>query len=240
MILLLFVSTIVVAQEKVLLRLNYEKGDSYTMNMKMAQVMGVGVMTNDMNIKMQYDITNVSKDTYESKAKFTKVTMDMKQGAMQMSYDSTKKDEELDDAGRMMKSQMGPMLEATIFMKGDRLGKVLETKVEPNVQGAGKFSNQSSNVIYPEKEVAVGDTWTMTKNNEGMNLNFIYKVKSITAKNVLLDVSGKVTGVGEGDITGEMEINRKSGVPVESKINMAMKIQGQDLTTSMTVNFDKN
>ncbi|TDQ29879.1 DUF6263 family protein [Tenacibaculum caenipelagi] len=238
--LLLFVSTITLAQEKVLLRLNYEKGDSYTMNMKMAQVMGMGVMTNDMNIQMKYDITNVSDDTYESTAKYTKMAMDMKQGAMQVSYDSTKKEEELDDTGKMMKSQMKPMLEATIFMKGDRMGTILETKAEPNFQGAEKITDQSNSVVYPENAVAVGDTWTMNKNKDGMSLDFTYKVKSISSKNVLLDVSGKVSGVADGNITGSIDIDRKSGILTESKINMTMKIQGQDLTTNMVVNQFKN
>ena len=62
--LLLFVSTITLAQEKVLLRLNYEKGDSYTITMKMAQEMGMGEMTNNMDIQMEYDVTGVSDDTY--------------------------------------------------------------------------------------------------------------------------------------------------------------------------------
>ncbi|WP_428742834.1 DUF6263 family protein [Tenacibaculum sp.] len=238
--LLLFVSTITLAQEKVLLRLNYEKGDSYTMNMKMAQVMGMGAMTNDMDIQMKYDITNASKDTYESTAKYTKMVMNMKQGAMNMSYDSTKKDEELDEAGKMMKSQMKPMLESTIFMKGDRMGTILESKAEPNFKGAEKITEQSSSVVYPENAVAVGDTWTMSKNQEGMNMDFTYKVKSISSKNVLLDVSGKVSGVAEGDITGSIDIDKKSGILTESKINMTMKVQGQDLTTNMVVNQFKN
>lgn len=238
MALLLFVSTITMAQEKVLLRLNYEKGDSYTMDMKMAQVMGMGVMTTDMSIQMKYDITNVSADTYETTAKLTKMAMDMKQGATQVSYDSTKKDEELDETGKMMKSQMAPMLEASILMKGDKLGKTLETKVEPNVPGVGEFTDQS-NIIYPEKSVAVGDSWTMTKSNKGMNFNFTYKVKTITAKSVVLDVSGKVSGIAEGDITGSMNIDRDSGVVAESKINMAMKVQGQDLSTNLTINQTK-
>ncbi len=99
--LLLFVSTITLAQEKVLLRLNYEKGDSYTMTMKMAQEMGMGEMTNNMDIQIEYDVTGVSDDTYESSAKITKMVMDMKQGGVNVSYDSTKKDEELDEIGKM-------------------------------------------------------------------------------------------------------------------------------------------
>ncbi len=238
--LLLFVSTITLAQEKVLLRLNYEKGDSYTMTMKMAQEMGMGEMTNNMDIQMEYDITNVSKDTYESTAKYTKMAMEMKQGALQMSYDSTKKEEELDEAGKVMRTQMKPMMDAVITMKGDKRGTILESKAEPNFNGSEKITEQSSSVVYPENAVAVGDTWTMTKNQDGMNMDFTYEVKSISSKNVLIDVSGKVTGIAEGDITGAIDIDKKSGLLTESKINMTMKIQGQDFTTNMTMNQFKN
>ena len=237
-VLLLFISTITFAQEKVLLRLNYEKGQKYTMDMKMAQVIGVGVMTNNMHIQMKYNITSVSDDTYESSSKITKMVMDMKQGAVNISYDSSKKDEELDETGKMMKSKMQPMLSATIMTKGDNLGNILETKVEPsNIQGAKDFSKQSSSVIYPKEAVAVGDTWTKTRNDGAMNFSFTYKVKSISEKNVLIDISGKITGAAEGDITGSMDIDRSTGMPSESKINMTMKIQGQDASTNMIAKF---
>ncbi|RKF03536.1 hypothetical protein C8N26_1925 [Tenacibaculum lutimaris] len=239
-VLLLFISTITFAQEKVLLRLNYEKGDSYIMSMKMAQIMGTGEMTNNMEIQMKYDITNVSNDTYESTAKYTKMAMDTKQGALQMSYDSTKKDEELDEAGKVIRTQMKPMMDAVITMKGDKRGIILESKAEPNFQGAEKITEQSNSVVYPENAVAVGDTWTMTKNQDGMNMDFTYKVKSISSKNVLIDVSGKITGIADGDITGSIDIDKKSGILTESKIDMTMKIQGQDLTTNMIVNQFKN
>ncbi|MEE4000406.1 DUF6263 family protein [Tenacibaculum sp. FZY0031] len=238
--LLLGVTIISAAQEKVLLRLNYEKGQSYTMDMNMSQVIGIGMMTNDMHIQMKYNITGVSDNTYESSAQITKMAMDMKQGGMNLSYDSTKKDEELDEAGKMMKAKMQPMLSATIITKGDNLGNIIETKVEPStIQGAKDFAKQSGSVIYPKEAVAVGDTWTKTKNDGTMNFSFIYKVKSITSKNVLIDISGKITGAADGDITGAMDIDRSTGMPLESKINMTMKVQGQDATTNMTAKFTK-
>ncbi|WP_435263246.1 DUF6263 family protein [Tenacibaculum sp. nBUS_03] len=237
--LLLLVTTITFAQEKVLLRLKYEKGDSYTLNMKMSQNMG-SVMSMDMNIAMIQDVKSASSTEYTSEMKITKVVMNMVQQGMPMSYDSTKKAEELDDTGKMMKSQMDPMLKAVITMNVNNLGKVLESKVEPNIPGISDLANQSSNVVYPEKAVAVGDTWTMSKNNKGMDFNFVYKVKSITSKTVLLDVTGKVAGVAAGDIIGTMNIDKKSGVPTESKIDMKMKLQEQDLKTTINMTMSKN
>ncbi|WP_299007566.1 hypothetical protein [uncultured Tenacibaculum sp.] len=72
-----------------------------------------------------------------------------------------------------------------------------------------------------------------------MSFSFIYKVKLISEKNVLIDISGKITGAAEGDITESMDIDRSTGMPSESKINMTMKIQGQDASTNMTAKFTK-
>ena len=236
---LLFVSTITLAQEKVLLRLNYEKGESYTMDMKMNQVMGAGLMTNKMNIVMNQKITSVTGDSYNATVKFDRMTMDMSQGGMNVSYDSSKKESELDEAGKVMKTRMDPTLKTIISMKGNNLGEVLESKAEPNIPGAGDYANESS-VVYPKHKVAVGDTWTMTKSKNGLDMNFEYKVKSIEANNVVLEIGGKVAGIGAGDIKGSMNIDRKSGVPVKSNIDMTIKVQGQDLITNMTVTFTKN
>ena len=227
-----------VGQEKVLLRLNYEKGDTYEMNMKMSQNMGA-TMSMNTNMIMLQDVKSVSGDEYEIDSKITKIVMNMSQGGMQMSYDSSKKEEELDQTGKMMKAQMGPMLQAVITTKGNNLGKVLETTVVPNVPGASDLTQQSSSVIYPENEVSVGDTWTMNKDNKGMKFNFVYKVKEITLKNVLLDISGTVEGMATGSITGSMNLDKKSGLPLTSKINMAMKVQGQDLKTNVDMTMVK-
>jgi hypothetical protein len=226
------------AQESALLRLNYKKGDSYVMHMKMSQDMGA-VMSMDMGMKMKQDITSVTKDTYISEMKITQISMDMSQGGMNMSYDSSKSDEDLDATGKMMKGQMGPMLQAVITIKGNKIGEVLETTVVPDIPGTSDFANQSSNVVYPKKVVRVGDTWTMNKSDKGLDMNFTYTVKSITKSNVLLEVSGVVSGVGEGTITGDMKVDRNSGVPLVSNINMIILVQGQEMSTKMTATMTK-
>lgn len=226
------------AQESTLLRLNYKKGDVYVTNMKMSQEMGT-VMSMDLTIIMNTDITDSSKDTYVSKMKIANISMDMSQGGMNMSYDSSKSDEELDAMGKKMKAQMGPMLQAVITIKGNTLGEVTVTSIEPNIPGASDFANQSNNVIYPKKAVRVGDTWTMNKEDKGMSIDFTYTVKSITKTNVLLDVTGKVTGNATGTVTGSMDVDKKSGMPLISKIDMNLTTQGQDLITKMVATTTK-
>lgn len=237
--LLLCITMVSVAQEKVLLRLNYEKGDVYEMKMEIAQEMGAGVVSVDKKITMHQEIKAVSDNTYESDMKITNIVMNVAQGGQLMSYDSSKKEEELSPTDEVMKAQMAPMMKVLITTKGDNLGKIIETKVEPNIPNANNLTQQSSNVVYPENAVSVGDTWSMNKDANGMKLNFVYKVNSITAKNVLLDISGNVEGVGTGNITGTMNIDKKTGVALTSKIEMLMKVQEQDLTTSMNISITK-
>jgi hypothetical protein len=239
LILLVMVFAInITAQESTLLRLNYKNGDSYIMDMKVSQDAGT-VMSMIMNMKMKQDITSVTGDTYVSQMKIFHISMDMNQGGMNMNYDSSKKDDELDEMGKMLKSQMGPMLQAVITVKGNSIGEVTETIVEPNVPGTQDLANQSSNVVYPEKAVKVGDTWTMSKLDQGMDMSFIYKVTSITKEHVLIDVAGTVAGIADGTISGDMKVDRNSGVPLVSNVNMSMTSQGQDLSTKMTATISK-
>lgn len=226
------------AQESTLLRLNLKKGDVYVTNMKMTS--DTPVMSMDINMKMKMDIAEVSSEgNYVSKMKIAGIAMDMSTQGMNMSYDSSKSDEELDQTGLMLKSQMGPMLEVVITAKGNNLGEITETTVEPNIPNASDFTNQSNNVIFPKKAVRVGDIWTMNKEQNGMSIVFTYKVKSITRTNVLLDVTGKVTGNATGTVTGNMDIDKKSGMPMTSKIDMNFSINGQTTTTKMVATTTK-
>ena len=222
----------VAAQESVLLRLNYKKGDSYVMKMKMTQDIGEA-MSMDMNMTMSQKIISVTGGNYVTEMKISKMSMDMMQGGMSMAYDSSKSDDELDATGKMMKTQMEPMLKAVITAKGNNIGEVLETTVEPNNLRTADLAKQSNSIVYPKKAVRVGDTWTMTKSEKGNDMNFVYKVKSITNSQVLLDVSGGISGAAEGTIKGNITIDRNSGVPSSSKIEMDMSTQGQEIITSV-------
>ncbi|KGL61605.1 DUF6263 family protein [Polaribacter sp. Hel1_33_49] len=235
----LMLSINVNAQEAVLLRLNYEKGVTYDISMKSSQEMGT-VMSMGMTLDMSVKILEVKDGIYESEMKFSKISMDMLQGGNIMSYDSSKSDAELDDTGKMMKAQMEPMLEAVIFAKGNDLGEVLETKVEPNIPGVSEMGKQTSTIIYPKGAVKIGTTWTSSKNEKGMVMDFVYKVKSILKDKVELDLSGKVSGMASGDITGHIDIDRKTGIPTNTLIDLTLSASGQKLLSKMTMTMSKN
>lgn len=226
------------SQESVLLRLNYNKGDNYIINMKISQEMGT-IMTNDMNFEMSQKITEINEDIYDSELKIQKISMKVSQGGVNIDYDSTTKEEDLDASGKIMKTQMDPMLNALIKVKSNSLGEEIETKVEPSVKGLEEMSNQSSSVVYPKEAVSVGSSWNATKTEKGMDFKFTYTVKSITSKLVTLDISGTVGGLAEGTISGKMNIDKNTGVPNSSKIDMDMTVSGQKLTTNLLATMKK-
>ena len=238
-LLLLTMSLVSMAQESTLLRLIYNKGDKYIMSMKMNQNMAVMDMI--MKMEMSMEVIDVKDDVYNTEMKIKEISMDMisSQDGMNMYYDSNKSDDELDEMGKQMKKQFAPMLEVIIFAKTNNLGEVLEMRIEPNIPNADQFTNQSSGVVYPKNEVKVGDTWSIEKDSQGVKMNFVYTVNSITKDVVLLDLSGNISSPTEGTISGNMEIDRANGLPLKSTILMDMVVLGQKTKSSINVVMKK-
>ena len=196
--LLVITSIAVSAQESVLLRLNYTEGDSYLMTVESKQGMGA---QGGVNIKMNMGmiVSEVSGDNVKTESKILSVALDMMQGGMAMSYDSNKKDEELDQMGQMLKSQFDPMMSSIIYNSYDKLGNITETKVEPSVPGMNQLTEASGSVIYPNEKISVGSSWSSNKDNQGMKTTTTYTVSQIKDGIVYLDITGNVSGAAARD-----------------------------------------
>ncbi|SDU15854.1 hypothetical protein SAMN04487762_2160 [Polaribacter sp. Hel1_33_78] len=55
-----------------------------------------------------------------------------------------------------------------------------------------------------------------------------------------MDLSGKVSGMASGDITGHVDIDRKTGIPTNTLIDMTLSASGQKLLSKMTMTMSKN
>jgi hypothetical protein len=238
---LLFITAItlgVSAQESVVLRYNYKKGDIYEIKMKMTQEMGA-IMAQTTNTVMSQKTVAVKGDTIVNESKIIKMTMDMVQGGQVMNYDSSKKDDELDDMGKMMKTQMAPILSAVITSKSSALGDVLDVTIVPNLPQVAQMGKQNSSVVYPKEAVKIGTTWSENKNESGMTMKIEYTVKTISEKEVILAIGGDISGMATGTISGDMIIDKSSGVAVNSKLQMKMSVQGQEMIMGVEGTIEK-
>jgi len=239
--LLVITSLAVSAQESVLLRLNYTKGDSYLMTVETKQGMGAQGGVN-MKINMGVIVSEVSGDNVKTESKILSVAVDMMQGGMAMSYDSNKKDEELDQMGQMLKSQFDPMMNSIIYNSYDKLGNITETKVEPSVPRMNQLTEGSGSVIYPNEKISVGSSWSSNKDNQGTKTTTTYTVSQIKDGIVYLDITGNVSGAEgvDGAVKGSSEIEVSTGLAKKTSIEVAISNQGMDITINSNITMTKN
>lgn len=88
-----------------------------------------------MKMAMGMIVSEVTSENFKLESQITSLVMDVMQGGMSMVYDSNKKGEELDNMGQMMKAQFNPMMKAVIYTTQDRMGNMIDTKIEPAIAG---------------------------------------------------------------------------------------------------------
>ncbi len=192
-----------------------------------------------MKITMGMIVTDVSENNIKMESKISSVAMDMMQGGMSMSYDSNNKDVELDQMGQMLKSQLDPMMEATIYNTIDNLGNMIETRTEPTIPAMSQLTGTSNYMSYPKEKVAVGSSWSKENDNQGMKMNTTFTVAAIADGIVTLDVSGNVTGAGTGNIKGNSTIDIVSGVVKSSDLEVSISTQGMNMTVTTNLTTTK-
>ena len=237
--LLVITSITTTAQESVLLRLNYTKGDSFLVTTESNQNMG---SQGGMNMKMTMGmiVADVEQDNIKTESQITSIVMDMMQGGMTMSYDSNKNDEELDQMGQMLKSQFAPMMESVIYYTLDSQGNVIDTKLDPAIPGMEQMTNRAMSTInYPKEKVSVGSSWTSENENQGMKMTTKYTVSSIADGLVTLDISGDMSGVGTGTIKGKSTVEISSGMSNNSEIEITIATQGMNITGTTKTTVSK-
>ena len=226
------------AQESVLLRLNYNKGDNYLTTVELKQSMGVQGEMN-MNMEMNSNVSSADNQAIILESKIGSIVMDMNQGSMAMSYDSNKSVEELDQMGQMMKSQFDPILKATIYNSVDRYGNVLEVKVEPSLPRMEQFTGGQNAINFPEEEVSIGSSWESESENQGMKIVTKYTVTNIADGMISLNIAGDVSGIGTGTLIGKSTVEISSGVQTNATIEMNLSAQGIEMNLITTSTMKK-
>ena len=240
---LLFLFVLVTAlsltsQESVLLRANYKKGDVLEVKMEQSQNMGAkgGV---DMKMSMDMIVTSKDGDIITTESKIKSINMNMLQGGVAMSYDSAMKEEDLDEMGKMMKQQFDPMMKSTIISKVNIQGEILEAKVEPSNPATDQLTKQAKGVKYPSEEVSVGTSWSDVTSQQGMNVTSIFTVSKIENGKVYINITGSVTGMGEGDVKGDLVVDIETGIQDSVSSEMAINAGGMDMKISIKTTTSK-
>ena len=254
--------------EKILLRLQPQKGVKYTntMNMDMDMRMSVpGVeseMSSKMNTKMAYKlkVTDRAREKSTFEGEFTEVTLNQEIPGMQpIVYDS----KDPDKNSEMAKTTIAPIYDKifnrTFSLEVDARGTVSQgANIDSlfgigGAQGGQSLENTFDHVFvpFPEKKVGVGDQWVDDKLVEGatpMRMKTTYEVKEIKGKTVLIALSGKISASGSddqasmtmasGDYSGTLTVNKKTGWVEGMNISQNMKVVTAQQGQEMTMHMD--
>lgn len=236
--LLLLVSTITFGQEKVLLRLNYEKGDVYEVNASVNQDMG-GLMKMGINMSMQLKVTDVKEETYITEASFNGVKMDMETMGQKMKYDSNMKESEMDDFAKSAHGEMKELLETRIAFEYDKLGKIIEASLLSKKGNAKDFEDNMNSMVLPKEAVQVGSKWSEERSTKaGLKMNYEYEVTEITKDKVEVKVTGTISGEKDA-ISGVGSIDRKTGNMIKMDMDLIITVQGQKVNSKVIVTTTK-
>ncbi|MCW3807075.1 DUF6263 family protein [Plebeiibacterium marinum] len=260
-----------VSAQKVKLTLNLNKGQEYNQNMdsKITISQQVSGMTMDigMDIKgvMAFVVDEVSNEGYDMSVRYKSLTMKMDLPTGVMEYSSEKGD--LND---IFSGILGSMVNKTFYITMLKSGRIKEVRnVDvlfgsmfenfPNVPEAQlkqikkqlkdaygakalKGNMEMVTSVFPEKPVAVGDTWNVDTDMESgfaAKMNSVYKYMGQDEGCYLIEGNSKINTVDKdvyvenngmkmkynmkGSLVSKIKVDKKTGWIVEAKIDQEMK-----------------
>ncbi|WP_299104844.1 DUF6263 family protein [uncultured Tenacibaculum sp.] len=200
----------------------------------------IGMMDLDINMDMSMKVTGFENDYYSTEMKFTHATIDMMAQGKTIKYDSNVKEEDMNPFAKGAHVKMKPLLESVMGFTYDKLGEVKETKVISGTASADAFKENSNGIMYPKEAVEVGTAWKESKTTgEGVKMNYEYKITAIDNDKVTIGISGTISEVGAGTLTGTAYIERKTGNVSNLTIDMNMDIMGQKMKQVLTMTTTK-
>lgn len=252
------------------LKMRLAEGDHFEQNMQMDMRMHYGVSGQSMNMKMGMDMAcffDVLKSEADKKFKMTytrsKMTMDMGQLGAAANIDSVMNRISNKIAGKSITivlskdNEIKDVLGAEVFDNEDadpearEMTKKMFSKDQINQLFGMMFS------LYPDKPVAVGDSWSKdNKVNVGefeMKIKTKFTLASISGNTASITVDGTIDGKGtmkgaqvemdmKGTQKGTMAIDLTSGYLQKGKYTMLitadMNVAGQKIP--MTIDADYN
>lgn len=232
-ILLSFTFQMTQAQQKVLLRLNLDKGTHYQMTLNMdnnidQSVMGQQVkVLQKMEMVMDYKVLEVLPDkNYVIEYSFgkMKITMDVNGQHTVMDTESA----DVNPAAQSLKELMAQNLKITVNSQGKvqkvegmqeliaRMGgnaQMAQTLNMLSDENSFKTFFEQSHGFFPEAEVATGSKWSNT-------------VKMPSLMNMDMVMNFEVADIGEKQVTLNVLSNMNTDSPIETngmKVNLTMK-----------------
>lgn len=258
----LVLSSMMLPASKIKLRLKPKAGQVF--NHEIITDMDMSVMGQVMKMHsvfyMENHVNTIADGKINSDFVITRIlNTSTMPGFGEMSYDSDKKEPAADPMSQQMAQSFGVLVNKKVGATMDQMGN-LEGSLDLSSFGDNSTADQirtlqqninSITFGFPEKELAVGDSWTVdqdTKSQIPMEITTTYTLKEINKDTIVLQVNGEVSSAegassARGTSTGHFVLDRKTCWTVSGETNMDINItvdangmqQNMDMTMKMTV-----
>jgi hypothetical protein len=228
------------AGEKISLKLNVAKGDkkSYVTTQNLSNQISAGGQTIDLKTEMtvntNLEVKDVAADgvtTIEIIHKRVQLTA---AGPLEMKYDS----DDASTANNALAQQVAGLAGNSVSAKFDAQAKVIKDKDADNAKISARLQESIEQLIsaLPSHPVAIGDSWDdeyeiKSTPSMPMKVSGKYTLKDVRDGVAYLKYDAKVTSTADlkGSITGDAEIDQKTGLTTKFVGNM--KVEGKQAGT---------
>lgn len=254
---------------KILLRFNPIKGDTYNLTVSMdskSTVMGMGT---DFNLKMDYSVSimNVSESGSQVNYNYKRVRIDQSSPITgSASYDSEQADSVVGMIPEMMAGLFNGLIGQDITVDYNSRAVVTEFSGMDEIFSKFKesqFGDQSHlarqfeqfSVEFPEDSIGITDSWDFNKEiTTGTGLTGMegtYTVSTISDKEVILNIDGifhmpsdtsikKVFNKIDGIVLGSIVIDRKTGFTTGANLDQNINFEVIQMGMVMDVKTNSN
>ena len=238
-LLLLGVMTSVFAQEKYDIRLNLEKGQTFTYQMTINNPMTISMMGQQMEIKQNQTITytckvlDVKDGNYLMEINIDRVQVSSSSMGQEMNVDtdSDAKDEITTQTRKMVNTKITQWVDAKFKPLGEPEGELVDDLVKKGILSMSMFPS-----FFPAEPIAQGESFTVNSplfsgENADTQYEGVVTLVAVSDTDYTLRANGKTTTSVEGLVIGGNAINnivldRKTGMIKNTFGTMALKGSG--------------
>ena len=238
-LLLLGVMTSVFAQEKYDLRLNLEKGQTFTYQMTLNNPMTISVMGQQMELKQNqtitytYKVLDVKDGNYLMEYNIDRVQVSSSSMGQEMNVDtdSEAKDGITTQMRKMVNTKITQWVDAKFKPLGEPEGELVDDLVKKGI-----LSMSMSPAFFPAEPIAPGESFTVnsplfTGENADTQYEGVVTLVAVSDTDYTLRANGKTTTtveglVVEGNGINNIVLDRKTGMVKNTFGTMALKGSG--------------
>ncbi|HEX7844639.1 MAG TPA: DUF6263 family protein [Chitinophagaceae bacterium] len=223
-------------KEKISLELKLTPGEKQTI-ISRVETNGGPMMQINNSIVTDFEVVGIdSQNLYRLVADIKQISTETKIEGQTESYDSERDEADMTSDQKSMHAEFKDILNSTFTLSLNKKGTI----VNPFEYSDGRpvtapiVDMDNIQLVFPDKKVAVGDSWEKERNNSltGQKIKSVYTIKDISGRQITIKVRSTISGLSSllqetktiGQYILDKETCKLKKATIESNAQMGGKI----------------